>query len=70
MTQCPECCSCDLESLGIERGERLDDEHAVLISRFKCKACQCEFREVQVTSWRREILKHGNPEWLMMAEAP
>ena len=68
MTACPECSSSNLETQGFERGERLDDEHTVLISRFRCRACNCEFREIQVTSWRREILKHGNPEWLMMTE--
>jgi transposase-like protein len=69
VTACPECSSADLDSLGLERGERLDDGHCVLVSRFRCRSCQCEFREIQVTSWRREILKHGNPDWLILTEA-
>jgi transposase-like protein len=68
MTKCPECLSEDLQSLGIEHGERIDDEHTILVSRYTCKKCGCEFREIQVTSWRREILRHGCPEWLIMAE--
>ena len=68
MTRCPECGGSDLHSLGIERGERLDDEHAVLCSHYHCQSCGCELREIQVTSWRTEVIAHGCPEQLVLTE--
>jgi transposase-like protein len=68
MTSCPDCSGSDLQSLGIETGERLDDSHTVLISGFRCRSCGCEFSEVQVTSWRTEVTRRGSMERLILAE--
>lgn len=68
MSQCPQCGSPNLESLGIERGERLDPWHTCLISKFKCQKCECEFSEVIHCAWAYEVTKHGNMEHLVLAE--
>jgi len=69
MTVCPECGGSDLESSGILRGERVDNEHTVLVSKFKCRQCGCEFKEYMITSWQTEIIASGKIERLMMLEA-
>jgi hypothetical protein len=68
MTRCPDCGSGDLESLGIERGERIDDDCAVLISLFRCRVCRCQFREIQTTEWRTEVIFHGWFERFILME--
>jgi hypothetical protein len=68
MTSCPDCCSSDLESLGLERGERIDQDCAVLVSLFQCKVCRCQFRETQTTEWTTEIIFHGWFERLILLE--
>jgi hypothetical protein len=45
-----------LKSLGIERGERQDDSHSILVSKYRCRKCGCEFREIQTTEWTTEIV--------------
>ena len=70
MTSCPDCgVEEDLKSLGIERGERLDADHCFLVSKFRCRNCGCEFREVQHTQWTCETTTHGNLGRLLMVEA-
>jgi len=68
MTPCPDCGSSDLQSLGLERGERLDDDHAILISKYRCKSCGCEFKEIQRTEWQTEVTRHGNYDRLIVIE--
>jgi hypothetical protein len=69
MTKCPDCLSEDLQSLGILRGERIDDEHVVLVSKFKCNRCRCEFKEYLISHWQTEVLMHGGYEQLILMEA-
>jgi len=70
VTRCPECGSGDpnLESLGVQKGERLDPQHTFLISKFRCKACSAEFNEVMHCDWSYETTKHGSLERLLMME--
>jgi transposase-like protein len=46
---CPDCGSKRFKTLGIEKSQRLGDSCVVLISRYGCKDCECEFREFMVT---------------------
>jgi transposase-like protein len=69
MTSCPDCSGSDLQSLGIETGERLDDRHTVLVSRFRCNVCRCEFKETQRTEWEVEVTMRGGFERLILLEA-
>ncbi|MGA2523798.1 MAG: hypothetical protein ABSF65_06555 [Candidatus Bathyarchaeia archaeon] len=55
MTKCPKCGRSNLKSFGIEQGERQDDFHTTLISKFKCKDCASKFREIQTTECRTEL---------------
>lgn len=68
MTRCPDCGSPDLQSTGLERGERIDDDHAVLVSKMRCRTCRCQFKETQKTEWSVEVLAHGFPDLLLMTE--
>ena len=63
---CPDCGLTRLKTLGIERGERLGDNCAVLVTRYSCKECECEFREFMVTHWHLEITKHDRIEMMFM----
>ena len=65
MTSCPECKSSDLESLGILKGEKVDEEHTVLISKLRCNGCRCEFKEYLISHWQTEVLMHGGYEKLI-----
>lgn len=65
---CPDCGLDELESLGIEKGERVDDEHCLLITQFKCRNCGCIFSEIQHTQWNSEVTKHGNLASMLKAE--
>ena len=65
---CPDCGSERLKSQGIEKSERLGENCAVLVTRYKCKECECEFREIH-THWHLEVTKHDKIE-LMFKEAP
>ena len=65
---CPECGSPDLQSLGLERGERIDDDHVVLVSKFKCRDCGTEFHEIQRTEWETQVTWHGCYERLFLVE--
>ena len=68
MTVCPDCGSSDLQNLGLEAGQRVDDSCTILISSFKCKQCECKFREIQRTEWHVEVLVHGAIERLLLVE--
>jgi len=68
LTSCPDCGLDELESLGIEKGERQDDEHCLLVSKFKCRNCGCQFTEAQHTQWKTETTKHGNLGKLLTVE--
>jgi|WetSurMetagenome_2_1015567.scaffolds.fasta_scaffold387839_1 transposase-like protein len=59
---CPDCGLKVLKNLGIERGGRLGDNCTVLITRYRCKDCGCEFRELQITHWETEIIEHSELE--------
>jgi hypothetical protein len=69
VTKCPKCGGQKLKSLGIEKGERQDDFHTVLISKYKCKDCNAEFREIQTTEWTTEIAGREVPESQLPYEA-
>jgi len=68
MTSCPECASSDVSGLGFEHGERHDDGHVVLASRFRCNVYRCKFTEIQVTTWKVVVTQHGGYERLLMME--
>jgi hypothetical protein len=63
---CPDCCSKSLKTLGMEKGKRLGDNCTVLVTVYKCKECECEFREFMVTHWHLEITKHDRIERMFM----
>jgi transposase-like protein len=63
---CPDCGSEYLKSHGIEKSERLGDNCTILVSRYVCKECECEFREFMVTHWHLEIIKHDPVELMFM----
>jgi hypothetical protein len=69
MTSCPKCSSSKFKSLGIERGERQDDFHSVIASKYKCRVCGCEFREKLATEWTTEIIGKEVHESMLPFEA-
>ena len=69
MTSCPKCGGSKLKSLGIEHGERQDNYHSILVSKYKCRKCGVEFREVQTTEWTTKIIGRETPESQLPYEA-
>jgi transposase-like protein len=63
---CPDCGLTRLKTLGIEKSERLGDNCAILVTRYSCKECECEFREFMVTHWHLEVTKHDRIERMFM----
>jgi transposase-like protein len=63
---CPDCGMQNPKTIGIEKGQSLGDNCAVLITRYKCKDCGCEFREFMVTHWELEIIEHSDLEKLFI----
>ena len=66
---CPDCGSKSLKTMGIEKSERFGDNCVVIITKYCCKECECEFHEFMVTHWELEVTKHDRTE-LMFMEAP
>jgi transposase-like protein len=66
---CPDCGLAVLKSLGIEKGERLGENCTVLISKYRCKDCGCEFRELMVTHWELEVVEHSELEQMFMEKS-
>jgi len=59
---CPDCGLKVLKSLRIEQGRCLGENCTVLITRYRCKDCGCEFRELMVTHWETEIIERSELE--------
>jgi hypothetical protein len=68
MTSCPDCGTGDPKALGIEHGKSMGDNCTILVTRYRCKECCCEFREFMVTHWHLEVTRH-DPIELMFMEA-
>jgi hypothetical protein len=63
---CPDCGVARIKTLGIEKSERLGNNCTVLVTAYKCKECECEFREFIVTHWHLEVTKHDRIERMFM----
>ena len=69
MTSCPDCGVADPKTLRIEQGKSMGDNCAVLVTMYKCRECECEFREFMVTHWHLEVIRHDHIERMFMEEA-
>ncbi len=58
MNSCPNSGGADPKALGIEQVKSMGDNCAVLVTKYKCKECECEFREYMVTHWHLEVTQH------------